>query len=181
MATEAEVVEALREVEDPELGMDIVELGLFYGAEVEGPKVKVHYTLTSMGCPAGPTTPSSSLVSGSAGAVGGLARRCAAGRLDLGGENLELSFGPGDHPAQVLGHLGVEHVPCRVQRGQCFPAAGQENDQHAARLDERDDVVGHFNGVMHRGGKRQTCGHVRMRSKSRRPCDSAGSRLASTR
>ena len=33
--------------------MDIVELGLFYGAEVEGPKVKVQYTLTSMGCPAG--------------------------------------------------------------------------------------------------------------------------------
>ncbi len=34
MATEAEVVEALREVEDPELGMDIVELGLFYSAAV---------------------------------------------------------------------------------------------------------------------------------------------------
>ncbi len=54
MATEQEVVEALREVEDPELGMDIVELGLFYGAEVEGPKVRIRYTLTSMGCPAGP-------------------------------------------------------------------------------------------------------------------------------
>ena len=53
MATEAEVVEALREVEDPELGMDIVELGLFYDAEIEGPNVKVQYTLTSMGCPAG--------------------------------------------------------------------------------------------------------------------------------
>jgi metal-sulfur cluster biosynthetic enzyme len=53
MATQEDVVEALREVEDPELGMDIVELGLFYSAEVEGPKVKVHYTLTSMGCPAG--------------------------------------------------------------------------------------------------------------------------------
>jgi len=46
-------VEALREVEDPELGMDIVELGLFYDAEIDGPKVKVPYTLTSMGCPAG--------------------------------------------------------------------------------------------------------------------------------
>ena len=54
MPTKEEVVEALRGVEDPELGMDIVELGLFYDAEIEGNDVKVHYTLTSMGCPAGP-------------------------------------------------------------------------------------------------------------------------------
>ena len=54
MPTKEEVVEALRQVEDPELGMDIVELGLFYEAELEGQNVKVTYTLTSMGCPAGP-------------------------------------------------------------------------------------------------------------------------------
>jgi metal-sulfur cluster biosynthetic enzyme len=54
MPTQAEVIEALRQVEDPELGMDIVELGLFYDAEIDGPKVKVTYTLTSMGCPVGP-------------------------------------------------------------------------------------------------------------------------------
>jgi metal-sulfur cluster biosynthetic enzyme len=53
MPSREEVVEALRGVEDPELGMDIVELGLFYDAEIEGPNVKVQYTLTSMGCPAG--------------------------------------------------------------------------------------------------------------------------------
>jgi metal-sulfur cluster biosynthetic enzyme len=52
--TKDEVVEALREVEDPELGMDIVELGLMYDVEIEGPKVKVIHSLTSMGCPAGP-------------------------------------------------------------------------------------------------------------------------------
>jgi metal-sulfur cluster biosynthetic enzyme len=49
-----DVFEALRAVEDPELGMDIVELGLLYDVEVHGPKVKVIHTLTSMGCPVGP-------------------------------------------------------------------------------------------------------------------------------
>ena len=54
MVTREDVVEALHGVEDPELGMDIVELGLFYDVEIDGPKVKVIHTLTSMGCPAGP-------------------------------------------------------------------------------------------------------------------------------
>ena len=36
MVTKDDVVEALHSVEDPELGMDIVELGLFYDAEIEG-------------------------------------------------------------------------------------------------------------------------------------------------
>ncbi len=54
MPTREDVIEALHQVEDPELGMDIVELGLFYDAEVEGSKVKVVHSLTSMGCPAGP-------------------------------------------------------------------------------------------------------------------------------
>ena len=54
MVTRDDVVEALHGVEDPELGMDIVELGLFYETEIEGPKVKVIHSLTSMGCPAGP-------------------------------------------------------------------------------------------------------------------------------
>jgi len=54
MPTKDEVIEALRQVEDPELGMDIVDLGLLYDVEVQGPRVKVTHTLTSMGCPVGP-------------------------------------------------------------------------------------------------------------------------------
>jgi metal-sulfur cluster biosynthetic enzyme len=52
--TKNDVFEALHQVEDPELGMDVVDLGLVYDVEVEGPKVKVLHTLTSMGCPVGP-------------------------------------------------------------------------------------------------------------------------------
>jgi metal-sulfur cluster biosynthetic enzyme len=54
MATREEVLEVLRQVEDPELGMDIVDLGLLYEVEVEASTAKVTYSLTSMGCPAGP-------------------------------------------------------------------------------------------------------------------------------
>ena len=54
MPSREEVIDALRVVEDPELGMDIVELGLLYDVEVEGPKVHMTYSLNSMGCPVGP-------------------------------------------------------------------------------------------------------------------------------
>jgi metal-sulfur cluster biosynthetic enzyme len=54
MVTASDVEEALHGVEDPELGMDIVEIGLFYEAQIDGPNVKVIHSLTSMGCPAGP-------------------------------------------------------------------------------------------------------------------------------
>jgi radical SAM protein len=48
---EAQVMEALRGVFDPELGMSVVDLGLIYGVAVEGGTVRVTMTLTARGCP----------------------------------------------------------------------------------------------------------------------------------
>src|SRR5215208_5755220 len=45
---------ALRRVKDPDLNLNILDLGLVYAIEVKGTKVKVDMTLTSPGCPSGP-------------------------------------------------------------------------------------------------------------------------------
>ena len=51
---EEQVKMALRRVKDPELNLNIVDLGLVYGVRVDGSKVSVDMSLTSPGCPSGP-------------------------------------------------------------------------------------------------------------------------------
>ena len=45
------VLETLRQVVDPEIDCNIVDLGLIYGTRIEGRKVTVKMTLTTPGCP----------------------------------------------------------------------------------------------------------------------------------
>jgi metal-sulfur cluster biosynthetic enzyme len=46
------LLEALREVRDPEMPVNIVDLGIVYGLRRDGPRVEVDLTFTAMGCPA---------------------------------------------------------------------------------------------------------------------------------
>lgn len=51
MVTKKEVMSALRECYDPEIPVNIVDLGMIYGVDVRGSKVNVKMTLTSPHCP----------------------------------------------------------------------------------------------------------------------------------
>lgn len=52
--TSDQVKLALRKVKDPELNLNIIDLGLVYEISVDGSDVDIDMTLTSPGCPAGP-------------------------------------------------------------------------------------------------------------------------------
>jgi metal-sulfur cluster biosynthetic enzyme len=52
--SEDQVKLALRRVKDPDLQLNIVDLGLVYAIAVEGTTVKIDMTLTSPACPSGP-------------------------------------------------------------------------------------------------------------------------------
>lgn len=51
---EAAVREALCQVIDPEVGMNIVDLGLVYGIDADSDRVHVKLTMTTPACPLGP-------------------------------------------------------------------------------------------------------------------------------
>jgi len=54
VVSEDQVKLALRRVKDPDLQLNIIDLGLVYGIAVDGSTVKVDMTLTSPACPSGP-------------------------------------------------------------------------------------------------------------------------------
>lgn len=51
MTLEEKIWEKLRQVQDPEVGVNIVDLGLIYEVSVKEGKVKIKMTLTTPGCP----------------------------------------------------------------------------------------------------------------------------------
>ena len=51
MVTEEQVRQALRDVYDPEVSINVQDLGLIYAVEIDGAAVTVTHTLTSVMCP----------------------------------------------------------------------------------------------------------------------------------
>ena len=54
VVSEDQVKLALRRVKDPDLQLNVIDLGLVYGIAIDGSTVKIDMTLTSPACPSGP-------------------------------------------------------------------------------------------------------------------------------
>jgi Predicted metal-sulfur cluster biosynthetic enzyme len=54
MITKEQILEELKAVEDPEIGMDVVNLGLVYEVNIDNDKVFIKMTMTAPTCPVTP-------------------------------------------------------------------------------------------------------------------------------
>lgn len=86
--TEKEVRRALKTVKDPELGLDLVVLGLVYDIEIEDSKVHATISLTSPMCPV-------------AGEIVDNARTAIAGMDDVDDAEVTLTFDPPWTPERI--------------------------------------------------------------------------------
>ncbi len=85
---EQTVLDALRQVIDPEIDCNLVDLGLIYSVKIDGDKVRVAMTLTSPGCPM-----HESLRWGA---------QCALSNLEgVNDAEVELVFDPPWHPSMM--------------------------------------------------------------------------------
>ena len=87
--TEAAVLDALRQVLDPEIGMNIVELGLIYDVKITGDDVRVAMTLTTAGCPMGES-------------IRGGAEIALLNLEGVSSAHVELVFDPPWHPGMIF-------------------------------------------------------------------------------
>lgn len=86
--TEATVLDALRQVLDPEIGMNLVDLGLIYDVRIHGSEVRVAMTLTSAGCPMGES-------------IRGGAELALLNLEGVTAAHVELVFDPPWHPGMI--------------------------------------------------------------------------------
>lgn len=87
--SEPEIRKALRSVKDPELNLNIVDLGLVYDIEVDDEgEVDINMTLTSPGCPAGPEIMSD-------------VDRTVRGMTGVSGVNIEIVWEPYWTPERI--------------------------------------------------------------------------------
>jgi metal-sulfur cluster biosynthetic enzyme len=86
--TEKHVRDALKTVKDPELGLDLVVLGLVYDIDVDGADVNVVISLTSPLCPV-------------AGQIVEDARQAVAAVEGVGSAHVELTFDPPWTPERI--------------------------------------------------------------------------------
>ncbi len=89
VATEAEVIEALKTVHDPEIPVNIYDLGLIYALEIfDDGSVKVDMTLTAPACPV-------------AGEMPGMVARAVAGVPGAGEVEVQLVWEPSWSPNRM--------------------------------------------------------------------------------
>ena len=89
LVTEKTILDALRDVIDPEVGINVVDLGLVYGVEIDGKDARVRMTMTTPACPLGPY-------------IGETAETAIRARLPEGGEvSIELGWDPPWTPERI--------------------------------------------------------------------------------